>query len=1071
MNILEIQLQENIFNYLIIDIKVEYIQNNEPNPNIGKKLINTANEFPTGDQFYFSQLFGTTGKIRVNQRILGTLYNVNKDMVIINLRYFSNIMVIENIVKNNSITGISLNQMNQTKVINNTIERNGMIGLSANKGGTNSYEGNYIQYNRFHGVFINNEQNSRIGGTFKENYITINDGYGIWIQNCYNNVELISNLITNNSKDGVLILSNNIKIELNTISDNRQNGLKNIGSGNIILNNEFMGNGENGLVIEGDNNYLTSTAAKNIAYNSKTGAVINGTGNKIQGGIFSYNEISGIDVYGFNNSFTSITNNYNRIFGIRVDGSSHIFSLINFADRGFYFIPSINATMLKSHNFFTNRINGQLIAYVTDDSQIISTGYSQVIAVDVNGLQINSINFINTTMGIQLLHCTNVYISSILIQNNTYRGIIGYSSANVIIDNCSIQNVPIGIDIDINVITIKNSNITNITDAAIVATGISTIVENCQISNSTKNGIEFYGENQIITFSKFTGILIYSTLLNGKNTIVKDSYFNLQNAQSAIYALNQISGQIFNNTIQILPGIGILVQESAYLTIEKNSVSSLSIETIKLDRSRVITLTRNSLYGSGLYIVGNSIEDYDSHYIPPTNIFAFKNILYFKNLVGSDLSSNGSQFILVNCQNVVLKNINIQSAPIGILLVSSTGNSITGTISGSLYSGIEEYQSQNNRYSKVIVMGSKHYGLYSVNSIGLEIIDSEFVINLKGGINVINSTNTYITKTTIKGSNNLDTGINFQNSRELRVSSCNFNDGSIMMKFTNITNGLVEMLTMSTTRISVFESNSTNNLIIRNNTITSGTGILAKINNSLYTRLERMNYYTSEALYGIIIDSQSPGVIVDRILIEFTFLKSTSQGIVVNSNSVKITTCEIIRAGNGIVLTQSNNNSISFTEIKNGSRGILLNRTDTIKINDNHVISMEIYGIWIINSSNIDILNNILNNNYLIYRIENSNSVNIRFNSYCGNINYREAVTSTYDDRFNSVCDPTISNGSSTSTTNSYRTDSGYDPLDFGEYNINLTTTTIGAGIVVGILAISGLLSRKRHPHYFAGKD
>ncbi len=213
-------------------------------------------------------------------------------------------------------------------------------------------------------------------------------------------------------------------------------------------------------------------------------------------------------------------------------------------------------------------------------------------------------------------------------------------------------------------------------------------------------------------------------------------------------------------------------------------------------------ILNNTLKSCGIYITGCDLYDWISNTVDSKNTVNGRPVYFIKNQTNKQALSNVGQAILINCQNITIKNQNISNASVGIQLVQSGNITIEkNTFNSNNYISI---QLKNSNYNKIINNtftdggdcitggGSNNkilnnffynnkqyyndgYCIYLYEGINNTIIDNNFSNNLAGiylrgkNIRIINNTCIY----------NKNVGFNIGVSQSTQIKNNNCSNNSI----------------------------------------------------------------------------------------------------------------------------------------------------------------------------------------------------------------------------------------------------------------------------------------------------
>jgi len=216
--------------------------------------------------------------------------------------YCDNIVVKDNILKNNLQDGIMIDEYSSVhEISDNTIMNNAGNGVSIKDSTNNVIKNNIVINNGGHGIYVyfNSDYNDISGNT-----IVNNSGYGLHISSSdYNNIT--SNIVTGNNVYGVYIgYSDYNDASGNTIANNNGHGLFfDSSSYNNIFGNNIESNSGYGLYLKLsiNNSILSNTIKQNLMY----GIYFAGS---CSNNLVSDNEIDGHSDFGILNYYYSNNN-------------------------------------------------------------------------------------------------------------------------------------------------------------------------------------------------------------------------------------------------------------------------------------------------------------------------------------------------------------------------------------------------------------------------------------------------------------------------------------------------------------------------------------------------------------------------------------------------------------------------------------------------------------------------------------------------------------------------------------------------------------------------------------------
>ena len=188
-----------------------------------------------------------------------------------------------------------------------------------------------------------------------------------------------------------------------------------------------------------------------------------------------------------------------------------------------------------------------------------------------------------------------------------------------------------------------------------------------------------------------TGGISSGITLNSKNNHVFDN-----RVEDVIYGITAYGpgNVIENNTLSNNDYGGIRV--SAPGNTIKNNTLSRSHRGIDLSSTPRIRVTGNAMTGSGIYVDGLSLDEWNTHTIDTTNTVNGKPVYYWKNVSAGAIPPDAGQVILANCINVRVENLNTSGTSAGIEIGFSSHNVIAGNNISNNAIGIYQRYSHKN---------------------------------------------------------------------------------------------------------------------------------------------------------------------------------------------------------------------------------------------------------------------------------------------------------------------------------------------------------------------------------------
>lgn len=301
-------------------------------------------------------------------------------------------------------------------------------------------------------------------------------------------------------------------------------------------------------------------------------------------------------------------------------------------------------------------------------------------------------------------------ISNNIIYNSDWSGIqLKYSGNTTISDNVNIHSFFGAVELEYSHhVTIRDNNFT-VRYGDLHNNGI-------ELRHSTNN----YVVNNVIT--------------NGSIYIVWSSWYNrVENNNVSfggpygIYLTESSYNEVRGNYVWNTSFGGIMSRRSMYNVIADNYVGWNKWYGIELDWSTYNEVTNNRIFNHGIFIDGNEPLHYNSHTILSDNLANGRPIYYYKNCNGIDIDGIPvGNLILVSCNNVMIRNLQISDVDRGIEVAYSTNINITGNSLSNSYEGIYFYSSSinsivgndiSNNYHGMYIFWSSNDNLISSNTV------------------------------------------------------------------------------------------------------------------------------------------------------------------------------------------------------------------------------------------------------------------------------------------------------------------------------------------------------------------
>ncbi|MDP7263997.1 MAG: NosD domain-containing protein [Candidatus Thermoplasmatota archaeon] len=395
------------------------------------------------------------------------------------------------------------------------------------------------------------------------------------------------------------------------------------------------------------------------------------------------------------------------------------------------------------------------------------------------------------------------------------------------------------------------------------------------------------------------GIWLYSS--NG-NEISNNTCEN--NSQGGIYVRSSNENLISNN-LCINGREGISIIDSEANIINANNCSNQQIG-ISLDGSVRNNLTDNEMIKGGIYLEGNSLEEWGTNEIDDSNMVNGKPFFFYYNISNKVISPGAGQIIFVDCHGMKVVDQDINNVSTGLLLVSSTNITVANNqfTSNSLH-GIEIWDSFGINISQNMFISNDYTGIYLDSSSEIAVVNNQFISNSIYGIEIWDSYGNVISNNSFIL--NYYVGIFFKRSNDniIMGNTCRYN-GYYAIHFdrsnrNTISNNMVTENHYSGIYFVYSEYN-----VISNNLCTNNSNGIDLVHSDFNTLSD--NFCNSNTINGINIRYS------DRITISANICRSNQQNgnyiYVTRSSSISKNICSN-NFGEGMILYNSLNCSVS----------------------------------------------------------------------------------------------------------------------------------------------------------------
>ncbi len=270
------------------------------------------------------------------------------------------------------------------------------------------------------------------------------------------------------------------------------------------------------------------------------------------------------------------------------------------------------------------------------------------------------------------------------------------------------------------------------------------------IENSEHNSLI---ENEMLD-SRFMGVGIAFS----NDNVVQGN--ELEEQTNGIFLIESKDNLVVDNTLTRIDE-GILMSMSENEEIRDNDLYTSSLG-IYLEGTERITLLENSMSGGGIYLMGTSLSNWNTHTIETSNTVNGGPVRYWKNQTGGTISEGSGQIILANCNDVTVEQQDIGGGSAPIMLGFSSDNTIKDNIIGiSNWEGLTLIESHGNVIEDNELLDNEHPGLFLFSSDDNSVRENEISRNGYGLV-IFESMENTMTENLI--SNNTQRGIWVTNS-------------------------------------------------------------------------------------------------------------------------------------------------------------------------------------------------------------------------------------------------------------------------------------------------------------------
>ena len=432
----------------------------------------------------------------------------------------------------------------------------------------------------------------------------------------------------------------------------------------------------------------------------------------------------------------------------------------------------------------------------------------------------------------------------------------------------------------------------NITGFTVTTTGHGEVgislysVRNCHATNNNVSGNE-YGirlhsssnniiANNTVSSNRMGGIYLdHSDNNTVSNNTAWDNRYGIKLGWSNN---NKVTSNIvFSNRED-----GIILHTTGSF-VSNNTISNNLDFGMRLYFSRNTTLRNNVMARDGIFLHGDLPEEWNTHTIDTSNSVNGRPVYYWKNAVGGTIPSDAGQVILANCTDVVVENLDVSNASLGIRLGFSSNNTVSNNKASNNEHGIMLWESNGNLIAANTALSNDNYGIHMSYSRNNVVVDNTASLNRWGGIQLLISNYTIVSNNTV--SDNSD-GISLDRSSHATITGNTASDNwnGILLKSSSNTTIANNTVSDNYRGISLLGSNE--NTIASNTAMTNYGGV--ELHSSNFNEIS--NNMASENKYdGIYLLGSHENVIVNNTAIgnlNGTRLSLSSDNMIYHNNLI-----------------------------------------------------------------------------------------------------------------------------------------------------------------------------------------
>jgi parallel beta-helix repeat protein len=296
---------------------------------------------------------------------------------------------------------------------------------------------------------------------------------------------------------------------------------------------------------------------------------------------------------------------------------------------------------------------------------------------------------------------------------------------------------------------------------------LNTTIRNCEVkrgtlalASQTRNGVYFSSSNNsrvenVNSSINYYGIYLYS---NSNNITLINNTAN-SNYMAGIDIYSSSNNTLINNTMNVNVNGGL------YLSSSSNNI---------LRNNTLVDNFRNFI------ISGSYIEDIDtSNLINGKPIYFWTNQYNGPNNCKNAEINDASMVILISCDNITVKNSNLNKGFYGFLVINTTNSRFLNNTMSVMTHGIYLNSSLNNTIANNTIISTTAEGIYLEYSLNNTLINNTVNSNPSGIYLTFYSSNNNLTNNIANSNSNYGIGLfSSSNNNILTNNTANLNTGS-----------------------------------------------------------------------------------------------------------------------------------------------------------------------------------------------------------------------------------------------------------------------------------------------------